>query len=181
MLRWILLGLLLMIGPLRAANLSPCLDCHRSAATAGLAPALDGQHRDYLQTQLTRFREHMRPAFPMVDLAQGLDDPLIAELATAFAERAWQPYSGRIDPNAAKRGGESAAGRDCRACHGDAMKGGGDIPRLAGQAQPYLRQQLLQFVQGERHHPPTGGGQHMHTLKEDEAEALSHWLSSLRD
>lgn len=181
MLRWIMLCLLLHVGPLGASDLAPCLDCHRSPASGGLAPGLDGQHRAYLQIQLTRFREHMRPAFPMQDLSQGLDDALIAELAGAFAARDWQPYRGRINPEAAERGAALAARRDCQSCHGDALLGGAEVPRLAGQSQPYLRQQLLQFVAGERYHPPTGGGQRMQALEGNEVEDLSHWLASLAE
>ena len=174
-----LLWLALLAPGAHAAEIAPCLDCHRSQASGGLAPQLDGQHREYLQIQLTRFREHMRPAFPMQDLAQGLDDERIAELASAFAERDWPAPPERIDAAAVSRGAALAEGRDCVACHGHSMHGGGSIPRLAGQSPGYLAQQLRQFAAGERHHPPAGGGQRMQSLAPGQAEDLAQWLASL--
>lgn len=179
MFRCLTLWLVLLVPGAQAADIAPCLDCHRSEASGGLAPQLDGQHREYLQVQLTRFREHMRPAFPMQDLAQGLDDRLVAELAAEFSARPWSAVPARIDAEAARRGAAFAERRDCTACHGEAMHGGGSIPRLAGQSPTYLAQQLRQFAAGERHHPPAGGGQRMQSLAPGEAEDLAQWLASL--
>lgn len=174
-----MLWLVLLAPSAYAAEIAPCLDCHRSAASGGLAPQLDGQHREYLEIQLTRFREHMRPVFPMQDLAQGLDDALVAELAAAFSDREWSNSPARLDDGAIARGARLGALRDCRACHGQALHGSGSIPRIAGQAPAYLAQQLRQFAADERHHPPTGGGQRMQSLAPGEAEDLAQWLASL--
>ena len=171
--------LALLPGLAAAVDPAPCLECHRPSASQGLAPVLEGQHAEYLQIQLTRFRDHLRPSFPMTDLSQGLDERAIADLAKALARRAWRDESGRVDPAAARRGAQLAAQRDCRACHGESMLGGDSIPRLAGQSQPYLRQQLLAFSAGSRYHPPTGGGQRMQALEEEQAADLAHWLASL--
>jgi cytochrome c553 len=171
--------LVLLSAVVAAADPTPCLDCHRSGASQGLAPLLEGQHAEYLRIQLTRFREHLRPSFPMTDLSQGLDAPLIDALATTLSARPWEGFSGRINREAAARGAELGRLRDCRACHGEAMRGTGSIPRLAGQAPAYLRQQLEAFVAGDRYHPPTGGGQRMQALSAQQSEDLAYWLASL--
>ncbi|MCK7594772.1 c-type cytochrome [Pseudomarimonas salicorniae] len=178
--RCIPMVLLLLAAPcLMAADIAPCLDCHRPGAREGLAPLLEGQHRTYLEIQLRRFKHHMRTSFPMQDLARGIGEEQVAELAAELGARPWQSAPTLQPAKAVKRGARLAERRDCRSCHGDELVGGGSIPRLAGQAAPYLRQQLVYFSAGERHHPPTGGGQRMEALREDQAADLAAWLSSL--
>jgi cytochrome c553 len=171
--------LLLFSATAALADPAPCLECHRRGASGGLAPLLEGQHAEYLRTQLTRFREHLRPSFPMTDLSQGLHEQLIEALAAALAARPWQDFAGRINREAAARGSELAARRDCRSCHGEALRGGDSIPRLAGQSPAYLRRQLEAFAAGDRYHPPTGGGQRMQALSAQQSEDLAYWLASL--
>lgn len=171
--------LLILPGLAPAADPGACLDCHQAQASRGLAPLLEGQHAEYLGIQLTRFRDHLRAGFPMRDLAQGLDDALIEGLAAELAGRDWPAQRARLDPEAVARGEALAGQRDCAACHGEGMLGGGSIPRLAGQAPAYLRGQLEAFSRFDRHHPPTGGGQRMQALSSEQSDELAQWLASL--
>lgn len=174
--------LLIALSPLSlaAADIEPCLDCHGGgSAAAALAPSLDGQHADYLRNQLVRYRDGERQAFPMAHLVQGLDDPLIAGIAAAFAARPWFDHAGSADARRIARGAELAAQHDCASCHGDGMRGGGGMPRLAGQNPVYLVQQLTAFANGDRTHPEAGSAAR-HRFAQEEAEALAAWLAALR-
>ena len=171
--------MLLCPGLAVAADPAPCLECHAGTASKGLAPVLEGQHREYLEIQLTRFREHMRPSFPMRDLSQGLDDEVIRALAAELSARPWRSMRQPPGGESATRGEALAGQRDCAACHGESMLGGGSIPRLAGQSAAYLQQQLQAFSAGQRYHPPTGGGQRMQALSDVQAADLARWLGSL--
>lgn len=165
---------------LPAADIAPCQACHTGSTRQSLAPSLDGQHAEYLVNQLTRFRGHVREAFPMDALSQGLDDHTIDGLAKAFSRRDWLSYEGRIDAAAAVRGGELARQYDCAACHGVQLRGGDSIPRLAGQQPDYLARQIAAFGADDRYHPPTGSGARMYTLDAAQVADIAAWLASQR-
>ena len=162
-----------------AEAIAPCLDCHVGDAKA-VAPALDGQHAEYLRIQLTRYRDGQRKAFPMEHLVQGLDDAAIAALAERFAARPWFDFPASQDSERITRGAALAERHDCTACHGDTLRGGGSIPRLAGQNPVYLAQQIAGFASDERFHPPTGVGGRMYRFDAGDAADLAAWLAAKR-
>jgi cytochrome c553 len=165
--------------PAAADDIAPCLDCHRGDAGA-VAPALDGQHAEYLRIQLTRYRDGQRQAFPMEHLVQGFDDAAIARLAERFAARPWFDFPAPQDGERVARGAALAQRHDCAACHGEGLRGGGSIPRLAGQNPVYLAQQIGEFARDERFHPPTGVGGRMYRFDAAAAADLAAWLAAQR-
>lgn len=197
---WRPTALLLAMAPFAAVVADPvdqaCLDCHRDASR-GAVPIIEGQHYDYLRTQLLRFAENHRHGFPMNALAAGLDATRAEVLAKALSARDW-PTTGSALPNkplGAEAGDGAAepaadpeasidtaqlAALDCAACHGADYRGGGSIPRLAGQRQDYLQRQIEGFGQAQRHHPPVAGGARMYMIDAGEAQAIAVALSRLR-
>ncbi|MCB1554131.1 MAG: hypothetical protein KDJ14_10025 [Xanthomonadales bacterium] len=171
-------------GAAEPADIGVCLDCHSGSARRAVAPNLDGQHAAYLRTQLRRFREHAREAFPMDALAQGFDDALIDRLAATFAERAWSAPAASVDPVLRDAGLRVLERFDCAACHGKGFTGQEEIPRVAGQYEDYLDRQLRAFARDERSHPPTGNGSPMAKLDDQErqaaAAALAGWQNGGR-
>lgn len=160
-----------------AADIAPCQTCHTGSSRQSLAPTLDGQHAEYLVNQLTRFRDHVREAFPMDALAQGLDDAVIARLAQAFSARDWPAYQGQTDAAAVARGADLGVRYACASCHGDDLHGAGAIPRVAGQQADYLARQIAAFGADDRYHPPTGNGARMYALDTAQAADLAAWLA----
>ena len=154
-----------------------CLDCHRPAQRRGEVPLIEGQHREYLEHQLQRFRERHRVSFPMSALAGGMDDASLGLLAFALAERPWRDADIAVDAEAARRGAEVAGVRDCAGCHGQHFEGAGDIARLAGQHPGYLARQIEGFGRGERFHPPSGTGAPMRDIPPDEARDLAAFFN----
>jgi len=173
----LLLALVPSVAP--GDEIAPCLDCHRGDSKA-VAPALDGQHAEYLRIQLTRYREGQRQAFPMEHLVQGLDDATIAALADRFAARPWFNFPAAQGSERITRGATLAQRHDCTACHGETLRGGGSIPRLAGQNPVYLAQQIGRFASDERFHPPTGVGGRMYRFDAGDAADLAAWIAAKR-
>jgi cytochrome c553 len=156
-----------------------CLDCHRPTQQRGEVPLIEGQHREYLEHQLTRFRERHRDSFPMSALMDRMDDASLGVLASALEERAWRSVATPPAAEAARRGAEVARRRDCGVCHGRAYEGVGDIPRLAGQHPGYLARQIEGFGHGDRYHPPSGTGAPMHVIPAAEARDLAAFFNAL--
>jgi cytochrome c553 len=76
--------------------------------------------------------------------------PLLATLAFTLA-----PAAGHAaEPAAPAPPGRSIAATRCAACHGlDGNTAKPDVPKLAGQLQPFLVLQLRNYKSGERPHP----------------------------
>jgi cytochrome c553 len=159
--------------------LQVCLDCHRGEQSRGAVPALEGQHAAYLSVQLTRFQERHRSSFPMSSMAAGLEPAQIDALAAALAARPWQP-AGSPPAAATSIGASQLEVLDCASCHGADYRGGGVIPRIAGQQAAYLERQIIGFADAERYHPPVGGGSRMYGIDPAFASAIAATLSALR-
>ncbi len=93
------------------------------------------------------------------------------------------PHSGFIayvPPGSIAKGEALAKAGRCAACHGDALKGKGEAPRLAGIQPLYLARQLFDFRYGSRAGDaaapmkPVAAG-----LTDDDIIALSSYLGSL--
>ena len=156
-----------------------CLDCHRPGQARGEVPVIEGQQRDYLRNQLTRFRERHRDSFPMSALSAGLDAATVERLAAELAARPWQSPRVAVAAEHVARGAGRTQDLACAECHGERFLGAGDIPRLAGQQPGYLGRQLQGFGEGDRFHPPTGIGTRMYALEPDDARNIAAFLHSL--
>ncbi|HEV2335812.1 MAG TPA: c-type cytochrome [Stellaceae bacterium] len=141
-----------------AGAIHVCSSCHGPGgrSISSTFPRLAGQQKDYLEAQLTAFRDKTR-ADPhartyMWGMAARLTDPLITGIATYYSSQ--PPVPGAPDASP-----EAAAGRKiytegipaesvpaCAACHGDHAEGNAVIPRLAGQHSAYIDAQLEAFA-----------------------------------
>jgi cytochrome c553 len=123
-------------------------------------PNLAGQPSQYLVTQLKAFRDHSR-ADPhahtyMWGMAAQLTDPTIEGLAAFYS--AQSPARGSPGDPAAMAAGQkifeegipSKEVPACKGCHGDKAEGQEVFPRLGGQHQTYLEEQLAAFASQSR-------------------------------
>jgi cytochrome c553 len=175
-------GLLIATAPVWSSTApdveTACLDCHRPQQDRGAVPVIEGQHADYLRAQLQRFQQRHREGFPMNALSAGLDETSLSAMADALAARPWRAASSAPQPHA-EAGREQLDAFDCASCHGSDFRGGGSIPRIAGQQAAYLQRQIAAFGEAERHHPPVGGGARMYGITPDAAEAIAAALAEL--
>jgi cytochrome c553 len=144
-------------GPL---TVTACVPCHGGGAAAVSAaptfPRLDGQRAAYLDKQLREYKSGKRKSAIMAPVIGALKKQQIAAMAAHFAGQT--PAPGAVEnPQLAARGkvlyeeGNRATGvPGCVGCHLADGVGYQRYPRLAGQRQAYIVQQLVEFKSGAR-------------------------------
>ena len=163
-----------------------CILCHgkNGESSSEVFPRLATQNPTYLAKQLRDFQSGRRKGTAMNDMAAGLTEADITDLAAFFAQQQAGPHA-PTDADLAAVGrylyanGNTYSGvAACASCHGPAAHGSETLPRLAGQQAPYLEGQLKQFNRRER----TNDNAVMHAiaskLTELEIRALSEFLAS---
>jgi cytochrome c553 len=158
-----------------------CGACHgeRGIAAQAPMPSLAGQPAEFTVLQMILFRERLRDAPPMPELAQGLDDGQIEDLAAHFAALPPGPAPDRGEADAARaREGEALSRRlNCGVCHLPTYAGRAQIPRLAGQREDYLVHALTQYRDGTRRGSDTNMNAVMYGVSDAEIAALAHYLA----
>lgn len=117
---------------------------------------LAGQNADYLAKQLQNYRSGIRKDPIMSDMANGLSDADILDIAAFYAAQPLRPEF--VEQGAAAKRGEEVYLKGipkiglppCASCHGPTAHGTETLPRLAGQHAVYLQKQLWFFKLGTR-------------------------------
>jgi len=163
------------------AEARACGTCHgeQGGSVRPDIPSLAGQPTDFITLQMILFREHLRDAPPMPDLAQGLEDAEIEALAAHYAGLAPAPAEDR-GPREAGRfeaGARLSERLRCGICHLPDYRGRVQIPRLAGQREDYLVHALAGYRDGTRHGTDTNMNAVMYGVTDPEIAALAHYLA----
>ena len=172
-------------------TVSACLACHGgdTAAAPGAPPMpkLNGQHPDYLVKQLREYKKGKRKILIMNSVLASLTKQQIPALAAHFANL--PPARGVVEnPQLAARGkalyeeGNRATGvRGCVGCHLPGGVGSPRYPRLAGQAQAYTVQQLVDFKSGVRTNDRAGVMRAVAgRLTDEEMKAVAEYVAGLQ-
>lgn len=136
-------------------------------------PAIGGMQPSYVSGQLHAFQQGTRNNPTMSDVAKGLNDQQIKEIADYVAQLPGPEAADAI--SVADAGGKDLVetgrlifqygiklSRDewvpsCRLCHADSGQGTGThFPPLAGQHAKYVKTQLQAFQSGSRSNDPNG-------------------------
>jgi len=176
-----------------AQRAQACTLCHGKegrAAADGYYPRLAGKPQGYLYKQLLNFRDGRRHYGLMSDLVDPLSDAYLNELAGYFAQLQLPypaPQAPGLPPAALERGRQLVllgdAGRKlpaCVQCHGQQLTGVQPfIPGLLGLPRDYLNGQLGAWRSGQRRAVAPDCMAHLaRQLKEEEINAISHWLAA---
>ena len=147
-------------------NLSACNRCHdtdNSPPISTYVPRLGGQDKAYLTRALHEYHSDLRQSGFMEPIAAELDDEHINNLAAYYAsltgpvsKPVQQPSSAGLElgRQLAEHGDLLRKIPACLSCHGANKRS--DYPRLAGQPEPYIRQQLQVLQRGIRAKTPYG-------------------------
>lgn len=159
-----------------------CTLCHgaRGQPENAQYAALADQPASYIETQLQAFAEGRRHSAQMSPLAANLTDEQIKYLANYFAQQ--KPGMTEIttaDESLQQHGQRTVAANGCVACHGEKLSGGPLAPRIAGQGQLYLTDQLMAFKLGQRKDPTQAMNALAGSLSEDDIRAVAHYLANL--
>lgn len=136
-----------------------CMGCHgvNGNSTNGKYPSLAGQKTTYLYSQLKDFMRGRRSDPEMSPMAATIKDKGEAlQLAIYFSSFPPFQYDDtaknalHLDPAKVEKGRVLVEKVICTMCHGDGLKGMGDVPRVMGQQPAYIAKQLKAFRDGTR-------------------------------
>ena len=132
-----------------------CFACHgpQGRAVDGSFPRLAAQSSTYIAAQLHAFARGQRSNPVMMPIAKGLGEEQIRSVADFFAHQAPTQATGVVDEAIERRGSTIVGMLSCAACHGEQLVGKDPAPRLAGQRESYLAEQLTAFKGGSRRDP----------------------------
>jgi cytochrome c553 len=134
-------------------KLAPCLACHGAEGQSETdnVPSLGAQLAPYTVIQLFMFREKMRLAEPMNEMAKGLSDDDLQSAADLFAKQpAPKPPADPGDPARLERARALVEQNHCNICHRPDFSGQNNVPRLADQREDYLLKTLRDYKSGAR-------------------------------
>jgi cytochrome c553 len=134
-------------------KLAPCVACHGAEGQSETenVPSLGAQPAPYTVIQLFMFREKMRVADPMNEMAKGLSDDDLQSTADFFAKQpAPKPPADPGDPARLERARGLVEQNHCNVCHRPDFSGQNNVPRLADQRQDYLLNTLRDYKSGAR-------------------------------
>jgi len=135
-------------------RLPTCLACHGENGQSQNpdVPSLGAQQSFYVTVQLLMFREKMRVADPMNDMAKGLSDADLQSFADVIAKLpAPKPAEGPTDPARMARARTLVEQNRCNFCHQADFAGQQNVPRIAAQREDYLVKALRGYKDNSRH------------------------------
>lgn len=159
-----------------------CGACHGPDGNSAIPenPSLAGQTSRYLYLQLRDFKEGRRKNPLMSPMAANLTKQDMRDLADFYA--AQKPQSNGFKADAAKvaRGKKVSDDALCPMCHLGGFSGQNEIPKVAGQHQPYVLRQLHDFKKKVRTNDAGNMTSVLRTIPDEDLEALSHYIADLR-
>lgn len=133
------------------ADLAQCWSCHGKdgRSSDSTMPVIWGQTADYIVKQLNDYRDGGRENQIMSSMAESIPRSKLADAAKIISLKPWP----QLDAPVSKAPLPDLA-QACTACHGadlmGAMTDAGPAPRLAGQNERYLVEQMQAFATGLR-------------------------------
>jgi cytochrome c553 len=135
-------------------RLPTCFACHgeNGQSQTSDTPSLGGQQAFYVTVQLLMFRERMRVADPMNDMAKGLSDDDLRAFADIISKLPPpQPAASDTDAPRIERARALAEQNRCNFCHTPSFAGQNNVPRVAAQREDYLVKALRGYKDNSRH------------------------------
>ena len=159
-----------------------CAACHGAQGNSRepLIPSLAGQPRQFIENQLVLIREGLRDIPQMKGVLQDVKDEEIAALAGYFSAQVPAGVTAQPQTGPYQRGLELSRKMHCASCHLPDFSGRQQIPRLAGQHEPYLLQAMQQFRDHSGLGRDTIMAASLYGLKDAELADLAHYLTHFR-
>ncbi|MEI6724024.1 MAG: c-type cytochrome [Betaproteobacteria bacterium] len=163
------------------AKSQACTACHGPGGRSQdpNVPALAGQPRQFIETQLVMYREGNRKNPAMSPFAASLTNAELRELASYFSAQKAAPPGRTVSADVAASGKRISDTYNCTSCHGPALLGQQHIPRLAGQQAEYLRTQLRGFKASTRFDMDGQMTSAAQALSAGDIDTLADYLASL--
>jgi cytochrome c553 len=169
--------------PGSAEKLEPCLACHgaQGQSETDNVPSLGAQNAPYTLIQLYMFREKLRLAEPMNDMAKEMSDDDLRSTSDFIA--------GLPAPRPPADSGEAARldqaralveQNHCNVCHRADFSGQESVPRIADQREDYLLKTLRDYKSGARHGYDATMAEVLQPVDDAQIVEFAYYLSHLR-
>lgn len=165
------------------AKLAACLACHGASGQSETenVPSLGAQNAPYALIQLFMFREVLRVAEPMNEMAKPLSDDDLRALSDAIAALpAPKPPPEAGDPARMQAARALAEQYHCVVCHRPALSGQENVPRIADQREDYLLKALRGYKSGARHGYDATMAEALQPVPESQLPELAYYAAHLR-
>ena len=164
-------------------KLALCLACHGADGQSELenVPSLGAQPAPYTVIQLFMFREKLRVAEPMNEMAKDLGDGELQSIADVLAKQAApKPPADPGDPARLERARALTEQNHCNICHRPDFSGRENVPRLAGQREDYLLKTLRDYKSGARRGYDASMAEVLQPLNDAQFVEFAYYLARLR-
>ena len=166
-----------------AEKLAPCLACHGAEGQSETenVPSLGVQPAAYTVIQLFMFREGLRVAEPMNEMAKGLTDDDLQSIAD-FCEKqpSPKPPADLVDPARLERDRVLVEQNHCNVCHRPDFSGQNNVPRLADQREDYLLKTLRDYKSAARRGYDASMAEVLQPLDDAQLIEFAFYLARLR-
>ena len=159
-----------------------CAACHGvdGNSVSSNIPSIAAQPKQFIVTALYMYREGRRKSEVMTVFAEKLSNADLNDLAQYFSSQKLNPPVRDVEATVIAKGKEITERNNCVACHTANLTGQQHIPRLAGQHQAYLLEQLKLFKAAQRGALDGTMTSAAQALRSEDLELLSEYLSALR-
>jgi len=158
-----------------------CAACHGADGNSTLSgtPSLAGMGAFYTHWQLIMFRDGRRRDPQMTPFVQNLTDEDLGDLAAYYAAQAPRSRTAATSSSRAAAGRPLALSNHCTSCHGPALMGQLQVPRLAGQDLDYLVKRLRGYKAKTTSDLDGMMTMVAQSLSDEDVENLVHFLASM--
>lgn len=165
-----------------AAKAQVCVACHgpMGNSTNPDYPVLAGQSARYLYLELKDFKAGRRSDPRMSPMAANLSQDDMLDLAAYFAAQKPVPIAFNPDPAKVTAGQHKAAEVLCTMCHLGGFVGQNEIPRVAGQYDPYIVKQLTDFRERKRTNDAGNMTSVTKGLSDEDIQNLAAYIANLQ-
>jgi len=164
-------------------RLPVCLACHGTdgqSQTEGV-PSLGAQQPFYITVQLLMFRERMRVADPMNEVAKGLSDDDLRNFAEIIAKLpAPKAPEGPVDDARMTRARALVDQNRCNFCHTPTFAGQDNVPRIADQREDYLVKALRGYKDNSRHGYDTAMADVIAPITDEQILDLAYYIARVK-
>jgi cytochrome c553 len=164
-------------------RLPTCLACHGENGQSQNpdVPSLGAQQTFYVTVQLLMFREHMRVADPMNDMAKGLSDDDLRKFAEVINKLpAPHPPDGPVDAARIEHARALVAQNRCNICHTASFAGQDNVPNIADQREDYLVKALRGYKDNSRHGYDATMAEVMQPVSDDQILDLAYYIARVK-
>jgi cytochrome c553 len=161
-------------------RLPTCLACHGENGQSQTpdTPSLGAQQNFYVTVQLLMFRERLRVADPMNDMAKGLSDDDLRKFAEIIAKLpAPRPPDGAVDAARIERARALVTQNRCNICHTPTFAGQDNVPNIADQREDYLVKALRGYKDNSRHGYDATMAEVMAPISDDQIVDLAYYIA----